>query len=727
MQTSILIIFKIAGSFTALFVLPFVLVTSRVFPQQDKLFQVYISMIIGLFCSVALVYLLAIFNVFNKVNFLISYGSVIFVSNLYFLRQTKHPKVSFKLRLTPSFALLLFAFGIGSYMRLYEPLQHVSLGSGDFYWHLRFLKSTAVGLVFTAYPRGYHIILTLIHYLSNLDSYLIARFVGAFFGIVSIGAVYCLVKHVFSTKAAILATIFYSGFSLFNYLIIEEIGFFSQGFGFVLIPFLIYFALKLVNNFKEDSVRKRNILVFIFIVFLLSLISPYTMLQMSYVLYFVLFFSIAFHPSIRKHIRKFLRKVIALTILFSLGILIVFSYYTTLRKFHNVGLRLPIYDELKMVRLIDEGKSRWEAMEESAILADWTTHKWAIVKALLRVKRLRVPVEFPLSIGVYIGLLLSFFVLLFGIVRRRLDLFTLGIFIFLFGVSCITGILEFSTYAGRSGWYFMLGSIWLGGIIVKKFYDQELMKDILNIFKRVVPIQITNKAKNIKKLKVSLIYLPLTLSGLVGYLVIIWVLGLLKLNPIREASFLLLIPIMIFIVGKRKRDVLSGESVLCSLPEKTRLYLSLHKTLVLTGILVIMLYPLPKPPEYNFRYYHRSINEDDFVKVVQKIKDNYLLSEVKLFFDNDIIRAATTKTISMVYPQRLEITQSKDIPSGIGDKRYNFLFVDRGKEKSQVFKKIREWLSWYKQQHNNIRVFYQSENIMVYLLENYEVLNRKEN
>jgi len=740
MQTPILIIVKIVISFTALFVLPFILVTFKIFHQKDKLFSIYISMIIGLFSSVALVYLLAVFNAFNKINFLISYGSIILVSNLYFLRQTKQPITSFKWRLTSGFVLLLFAFGIGSYMRLYDPLRHVSLGSCDFYWHLEFFKNTAAGRIFVSYPRGYHIILTLIHYLSNIDSYAIARFAGAFFGIISIGAVYCLMKHVFGNKSAIFATLFYSGFSLFNYLTIEEIGFFPQGFGFVLIPFLIYFALELVNNFKEGSIRKRNILVFIFAVFLLSLIAPYVMLQMTYILGLILFFSLAFHAGIRRSFKK----VAALFVLFSLGIGIVLSYYTALAKFRNVELGVRTYDEAKIVKSLGARGPLWKVVAESVKSPDRmravskkmaeTTKgtsilggKWEIIKTLLYIKRVRIPVPFPLSLGVYSGLLLSFFVLVFSIIKRRLELFAIGTFIFLFGVSCMTGILELPYYQGRSGWYFMLGSIWLGGIVVKRFYDQELIRDIFHMFKEVIPSRITNKAKSIKKSKASLIYLILTLSGLASYLVIIWALGLLRLNPIREISLLLLVPITIFVVSKKKRDILSGERVPDRFSEKVRLYVSLHKTLVLTVVLVTMLYPLPKPPEYNFRYYHRSINEDDFVKVVQKVKDSYPLSEVKMFFDNDIVRGATRKTKNMVYPQKIEIAETANILSGIGEKRYNFLFLDWGKEKSESLKNVREWLSMYKEERNNVRVFYDSENIVIYLIENYEVSGPNKN
>jgi len=273
----------------------------------------------------------------------------------------------------------------------------------------------------------------------------------------------------------------------------------------------------------------------------------------------------------------------------------------------------------------------------------------------------------------------------------------------------------------------MLGSIWLGGIVVKRFYDQELIRDIFHMFKKVIPLRIINKVRNIKKSKASLIYLILTLSGLLSYLVIIRAWGLLRLNPIRDTLLLLLIPITIFIVSKKKRDILSGQTVPYCFPEKARLYLSLHKTLVLTVVLVMTLYPLPQPPEYDFRYYHRSINEDDFVKVVQKVKDSYPLSEVKMFFDNDIVRGATRKTKNMVYPQNIEIAETEDILSGIGDKRYNFLFVDCGKEKSEFLKNVRQWVSIYKEQHNNVRVFYDSENIVIYLIENYGVSDSNKN
>ena len=71
------------------------------------------------------------------------------------------------------------------------------------------------------------------------------------------------------------------------------------------------------------------------------------------------------------------------------------------------------------------------------------------------------------------------------------------------------------------------------------------------------------------------------------------------------------------------------------------------------------------------------------------------------------------------WPQVIEIVETKNILSRIGDKRHNFLFLDRGKEKSESFEKVREWISMYKEQHNSVRLFYDSENILVYLVENY--------
>jgi hypothetical protein len=629
-------------------------------------------------------------------------------------------------------------------MRLYDPMKHISLGTIDFYRHLGLLKQTVAGYIFTSYPKGYHIILTLIYFVSSVDFYTIVRFAGAFFGIISIGAVYCFTKQVFSEKSAIFATLFYSGFTLFNYLTVEQTGSFPQGFGFVLIPFLVYFALELINNFKESNVLKRNILVFIFIVFLLSLISPYAMLQMSYILYFLLFFTIAFHPSIRKHIRQFFRNTVALFLLFSLGILIVFSYYAIILKFRNEEVHLAVYNEPKVARLIKKGKSKWDAMREGITLTNWTTNKWAITKALLRMKRLRVPVEFPLSIAVYVALLLSLFVLIISIRKRNLEFFAISVFVFLYGVSSITGILEFPKYSGRSGWYFMLGSILLGGIILKRFYNQELMRDISHILRRVTPLRIANIANSIKESKISLIYALLTLSILISYLAVIYVFGLCRLSLARDLLFLLLIPIMIYIVSEKRRDILSGEIEPYSLHKNTRFYNSLHKSLVLTVVFVVILCPLPRPPEYNFRYYHRGVNEDDFVKVVQKVKDKYPLSEVKMFFNSDIVYRAREKTGNMVHPQHIEIAKIDDILnfspketsetallkgedeekskfiilSRMGDKRYNFLFFDCRKEKSDFLNELRKWISMYKEQHNNLRLFYDSERIMVCLIEN---------
>lgn len=726
MWISFLIIFKIMGSVAILFMLPFILVAFNIFPQQDKLFQIYVSMIIGLFISVALVYLLAVFNAFNKINFLVVYSLIILVFNVYFLRKIRQFKVSFKLKVSSTFFLLLFAFCIGSYMRLYDPVKHTALGGGDFYTHLYLLKNTASGGVFATYPRGFHIILALIYFVSNVDVYDIIRFAGALFGILSIGAVYCFMKQTFSKGAGIFATLFYSGFTIFNLLTVEQTGSWPTGFCFLLIPLLFYFALRLVSNFRENNVEKQNLLMFIAIVFLISLIAPYVMLQMSYILYFILFFSIAFYTDIRKYFKK----IGSLIILFSLGISIVFSYYTILDRVYNGGISVPAYDEAKIAEALEGVKgisNKWRIMEENVKFVKGISSKWKVIKGILYMKRLRIPVPFPLSIGVYIGLLLTALVVVFSSVKRNLRYCTIGIFTFLFGISCLTGILELPRYRGRAGWYFMLGSAWLGGVIVKRFYEQKLIGDTFQFLRRVIPLKIVNKIGSIEKSRASLIYPVVTLSVLAGYLVIVWSAGLCRFNFIRGILFLLLILSGVFIISKRERSVLPKRKLLhCSNTNKNQ-YANLHKVLVSVAILTVILYPLPKLPEYNFRYYHRSINEDDFVKVVLKVKDKYPLSEVKLFFDHDIVRGATRKTKNMVYPEAVEIAETEDILSGIGDKRYNFLFLDWRKEKSESLENVREWLSMYKEQHNNIRVSYESKNIVVYLIENYDVLDPKKN
>jgi len=739
MWLSFLIIFKIIGSVAVLFVLPFILVAFKMFPQQDKLFQIYVSMIIGLFISVALVYLLAVFNVFNKANFLVGYSLIILVFNAYFLRKMRQFKISLKIKLSSTFFLLLFAFCVGGYMRLYDPTKHIALGNVDFYRHLYFLKNTAKGIVFASYPRGFHIILALIYFVSNVDFYDIIRFAGALFGILSIGAVYCFMKQTFSKGAGIFAALFYSGFTIFNLLTVEQTGSWPTGFCFLLIPLLFYFALRLVSNFRENNIEKRNLLMFIAIIFLISLIAPYVMLQMSYILYFILFFSIAFYADIRKYFKK----IGALIILFSLGISIVFSYYTILSKVRNISVSMPVYNEAKIeAKIIEvpEGvkgiSNKWKIMEESVEFVKGISNKWKIIKSILYIKRVRIPVPFPLSIGVCIGLLLSALVVVFSCIKRNLKYSTIGIFPFLFGISCLTGILELPYYRGRAGWYFMLGSIWLGGVIVKRFYEQKLIRDAFQFLRKVIPLKIVNKIKSIEKSKASLIYLVVTLSILAGYLVIDWRAGLCKFNLIRGILFLLLILGTVFIIGKRKKSVLP-EGKLLHFSNKNP-YINLHKVLVSIAILAVMLHPLPTLPEYNFRYYHRSVNEDDFVKVVLKVKNEYPVSEVEMFFDNNIVYSANGKVKNIFYPQKIEIAEPKDIldffqrefanrelPKSrnnkkiassfeVDNKKYNFLFLDRGKGKSEAIENIKKLISIYKQHHHKARVFYKSENIIVY-------------
>lgn len=438
-------ILLIGISIFALFILPFFLLAKRLFSQTNFIFQGYIGTVIGLFTSVGLAYLLSLFRLFDKDNFLLAYLLVIGITNWFLLRRLPRIKLKTKPRLSSYSWLIAIALLFGGFMRFYDPITHLSLGTNDFYYHFYSLKEVLEGGVFTAYPKAYHIIIALIYWLSGVDSYTVARFAGAVWGTLSIISVFCLIWYFENEIAGIIGALIYSSFIGVKELIIQGSGLFPTGLALFILPAIIVTAIELVSiMLKKGAPESKTKLIFVtFLLALLaleSLVSPYVTLQTTYLL-FLLLLIVLVRPEFRRTLRL---KAIILLPLFSSGIIFVLAYYFLLEKIAKFSLRLQV----QLVRnLIAGGKSEIVTLFPN------------IQFIFLDLVSLKPP--FP-SLIKFLLIIISFlfvFVLLISEKKKWIFIAFLVGWILFFGFSYTTGIFELSAYRFRSGWIYLLGMV----------------------------------------------------------------------------------------------------------------------------------------------------------------------------------------------------------------------------------------------------------------------------
>ena len=117
----------------------------------------------------------------------------------------------------PFVILFILIMILGIYTRLSYSFTHVSLPSIDPYGHLYVTKHLSLGVLYKSigfyddYPRGFHAIVSIIHYYSGLDAYTTVRFLGGALGLISIGSIYCLVSSIKDKIAGAFAAFIYTG------------------------------------------------------------------------------------------------------------------------------------------------------------------------------------------------------------------------------------------------------------------------------------------------------------------------------------------------------------------------------------------------------------------------------------------------------------------------------------------------------------------------------------
>ncbi|UCE36577.1 MAG: hypothetical protein JSW00_13815 [Thermoplasmata archaeon] len=318
----------IAFAYIILFILPFLYVTHRLFSEKGRIIKIYISMVLGLSCSIALVILLAVGNVYNPYTFLLCYLALIVSINVYYFYRSNwealrwissirksdinalKPKIISTIK-SPIFILLTMAFILGFYTRLSYSFNSMLLPSIDPYGHLLVSKLLAKGTLHTSIGyydggvRGFHAVATTIHFYSQVDMYSILRFLGGFLGIISIGSIYCLISNIRDKLAGCISAIFYSGLIVIpqiNVLIVRQTQSIPEVLAIMIMPITIFSMYEMVMAQKHRSflgfIDKNSVLFFISALTLYA-IHPYTLMMTLYILFILIAIGIIYQKRIR--------------------------------------------------------------------------------------------------------------------------------------------------------------------------------------------------------------------------------------------------------------------------------------------------------------------------------------------------------------------------------------------------------------------------------------------
>jgi hypothetical protein len=164
-------------------------------------------------------------------------------------------------------------------LRSLDALNHASLGQSDAYTHLQFLRDVCQqGQIRNiVYPPGYAWVLALPVMTFNLDAYLVARYVGPFFGALLVATLYLLGRR-HSQVAGLYAAFLSAICPLFYPLIKTGMGAFANQLGLFLLPLALLLYLMEARFLFAIILLGLTVTVPLFVFTLLLLIGVHRLL-----------------------------------------------------------------------------------------------------------------------------------------------------------------------------------------------------------------------------------------------------------------------------------------------------------------------------------------------------------------------------------------------------------------------------------------------------------------
>jgi len=361
----------------------------------------------------------------------------------------------------PSSLLLVIILLAAVILRSLDALDHASLGQSDAYTHLQFLRDVfQYGQIRNiVYPPGYSWVLALPVMTFNLDAYLVARYVGPFFGMLLVATLYLLGRR-HSRAAGLYAAFLAAVCPIFYPLIKTGMGAFANQLGLFLLPLAMLLYL----------IEAR----FLFTIILLGLTASVPLFGFSLAL--VIFSHRLVTPFFTKP-NPWWRKTLFLLLPFLLAFGLAGYHFLSPGKVHVATTAL-------LVTGIHPPANKLPALTapRPTLLTKIKGHPAGkIVWNLLSVKRM------GLGQGLMNVAALSLALMFTGILLAgfRIDssepsssfLKLVGCCGLLTTLQATTGFLEFSLYQ-RSGWVLLEAMALAGGILLAWLYGMQSLRKI---------------------------------------------------------------------------------------------------------------------------------------------------------------------------------------------------------------------------------------------------------
>lgn len=473
----------VLAAFTAVYLIPPLLVLRRLVPSVDRATLFLVSTGLGLSAQALLGFCWNHFVGRAPIIVGVLYFLVWLLAGVALARWKNNPSSPDR---PPAFnqagawlplSLVLLA---GISIRSVDALAHASLGQSDAYTHLQFLRDVfQYGEIRNiVYPPGYSWALALPVMTFNLDAYMVTRYVGAFFGSLLIITLYLLgYRH--SRAAGLFAAFLAAVCPAFYPLIKTGMGAFANQMGLFLLPLALLLYLQNYRLLFAITLLGLTVSVPLF-TFTLALIVVLHRLLMCRVSELSGENTLSSDPTIRhpSHSTTATSKTSGRWLRESLLILLPFLLAFALAGYHFLSPgKLHVSTTAALVTGISTPSKKLMApvaTEKPDIMTRMKFHPAGkLVLDLLTAKRLGLG-SLAMNLAV-LGLAGIFSITLLVAFRQSLSgpsstfLKLVGAWGLITTLQAATGLLEFSFYQ-RSGWLLMEAGGLAGGLILARLY-----------------------------------------------------------------------------------------------------------------------------------------------------------------------------------------------------------------------------------------------------------------
>lgn len=358
-------------------------------------------------------------------------------------------------------AISLFFLTLVLFSRFYDSFSTLAPGNNDTYNHIVFLKNVRdMGYIsVTYYAPGFHLlVLPLTYVLPYSELY---RFVGPVIGVLTALTIFSLVKPALRNRYSKYVLLALLCFPIFNQFILQTIGFFSSSLTFIYMT-----AFLMLLGFSNNRTLPHRYGMTLLLTIALAVTVPYFFVQYSVALLILLITTFV----IRKLFTKtFVIRLAVMCMISLLGIAVGYVHVLLQTSVHSSSY-FPTLNETTTIIQNDRNSSIFflEYIFEIPFVSTSVVPLLSAGIDVVKVKAVRSP-DNILALGAYGWIAISAALAVYAGLSKKRSLLVLSTLSLVYGVITQTGMVEMTTYKGRSGWYLLLL-----GVLGSTFYFDRI-------------------------------------------------------------------------------------------------------------------------------------------------------------------------------------------------------------------------------------------------------------